>query len=145
MSQQDDSYEKVAKDLRATVKAINDILSILDANSRLVLGIFCEGLSATATRLEAIAAQRPQPVDDGCICKGNWRLILKETRHLIGRVFTGEIDDSAHTYFGLVDGQDDYYYGMIQHGTGKLRLLSCVGSFETHGYTVVPPPPEVKG
>ena len=71
----------------------------------------------------------------GCVCKGNWRLILSEVQHLIGRHY---LDHRGETFsfFGLVVGDDDYYYGMWQKGE-QLRLLSCVGSIEGHGYTLI--------
>lgn len=73
-------------------------------------------------------------MNDVCICKGNWRAIVKESEPLIGKRFRdnrGDIGD-IYTMFGIVHGGDDYYYGMF--GGGKLRLLSCVGSIEGHGF-----------
>lgn len=70
----------------------------------------------------------------GCICRGNWRAIVAETEKLIGRKYRGH-DGKKYTFFGIVHGGDDYYYGL--HRAGKLRLLSCVGSIEGHGYTPV--------
>lgn len=67
--------------------------------------------------------------------KDNWTLITAEERHRIGRKFK---DTRGHEYafFGLVDGYEDYYYGMYsaEHG---LRLLSCVGSIEGFGWAEV--------
>ena len=75
------------------------------------------------------AVQRP--VDDGCICSGNWRALVKEESHRIGQQFR---DGLGHEwiFFGLVHGDDDYYYGMWREG--KLSLLTCVGSIEGHGF-----------
>ena len=75
--------------------------------------------------------------DQGCICKGNWREIVKEWGGLIGKRFTDQTG-GEFTFFGIVHGDDDYYYGM--HGrtgkTSELRLLSCVGDLEQYGFTV---------
>ena len=68
-----------------------------------------------------------------CICKGNWRLLVKETEHLIGKRFRDDRGEE-YTFFGLVHGDDDYYYGM----KGKeLRLLSCVVNLETFGFELI--------
>ena len=72
--------------------------------------------------------------DIGCICKGNLRLIVQETQHLLGRYFLYR--DQKYKFFGVVIGEDDYYYGMISK-EGGMRLLSCVGYIEDFGYTLV--------
>jgi len=72
--------------------------------------------------------------DDACICKGNWRLIVSQTEHLLGKTFRRD-DGKEYWFFGVVHAEDDYYYGMW--GNGELRLLSCVGSIEGHGYKLV--------
>lgn len=69
--------------------------------------------------------------DADCICRGNWRAIVKETEPLIGKMFRDQRGDT-YRFFGIVHGYDDYYYGMF--GRGRLRLLSCVGSIEGHGF-----------
>jgi len=73
-----------------------------------------------------------------CVCEGNWRLILSEVQHLIDRKYTDH-KGRVFTFYGLVHGSDDYYYGMFAaddkpHGC---MLLSCVGSIEGHGYTLM--------
>jgi hypothetical protein len=70
-------------------------------------------------------------VDADCICQGNWRAIVKKTEALIGKRFLDQRGD-VYSFFGVVHGGDDYYYGMF--GGGKLQLLSCVGSIEGHGF-----------
>jgi len=72
--------------------------------------------------------------DGGCICHGNWRAIIKECEGLIGKRFHSD-DGDDYTFFGVVHGDDDYYYGMA--GKPGLRLLSCVGSIKGHGFTLV--------
>lgn len=71
----------------------------------------------------------------GCICAGNWREIVSETEALFGQRFLS-YDGHEFEYFGLVHGSDDYYFGMWSKEHG-LRLLSCVGSIEGHGYSRV--------
>lgn len=76
--------------------------------------------------------ERPAELStDECICRGNWRAIVKETEHLIDRKFLDRKHD-VWQFFGIVHGADDYYYGMNRKG--QLSLLSCVGSIEGHGY-----------
>ncbi len=72
--------------------------------------------------------------DTNCICKGNWRNIVSESLPLLGKRFT---DETGHeyTFYGVVHGEDDYYYGMCDDD-GCCYLLSCVGSLETHGYSI---------
>lgn len=69
--------------------------------------------------------------DDGCICRGNWRALVKEYEARIGRQY---IDDRGKrwTFFGLVWADDDLYYGMSRKG--KQQLLSCVGGIESYGF-----------
>jgi len=64
----------------------------------------------------------------------NWQSIVAECDQLIGREFVDKHGD-RYTLFGAVDGRDDYYYGMF--GPNGTKLLSCVGSLETHGYSLV--------
>lgn len=80
--------------------------------------------------------------DEGCICKGNWRAIVKESTPLLGKWFEG--DGHRWLFSGVVWGEDDLYYLMwrpvegLGHGTSL--MLSCVGSIKTHGYTACEPP-----
>ena len=74
----------------------------------------------------------PTNTGAGCICKGNWRLIVKETEHLLGKRFREERSGEEFTFFGLIHGEDDYYYGM--YGKSGLRQLSCVGNIEAFGF-----------
>jgi hypothetical protein len=73
-------------------------------------------------------------VSDECICKGNFRQIVTECESLIGTRFKDHFGESF-ILFGIVWGDDDFYYGMYDSVLG-IRLLSCVGSLEGHGYTV---------
>lgn len=75
--------------------------------------------------------------EPGCVCKGNWRLIVKEMESLVDRVYRNDRDGSLHRLFGVVDAFEDYYYGMSD-ADGKCLLLSCVGSIEGHGYILQP-------
>ena len=71
-----------------------------------------------------------------CICKGNWRDIVNETEHLLDKRFRDRKGDE-YTFFGIVHGSDDYYYGMWRREDHEMRLLSCVGSIEGHGFEPV--------
>lgn len=83
----------------------------------------------------------PEQQDDGCICKGNWRLIIKETQHLFGKQFRDSNGDEF-TFYGVVHSDDDYYYGMSGKSGG--RMLSCVGDLDGHGFELVPSPSQPK-
>lgn len=61
-----------------------------------------------------------------------WNQLVEEYEPLIGAQY--RCGEHTYTFFGLVHGGDDYYYGMWQHGTGKCELLSCVGAPESFGY-----------
>jgi hypothetical protein len=93
-------------------------------------------LGAALVGAEAECARLRQDAEN-CVCKGNWRTILSECESLIGNTFTRRDDGTIWHFFGLVDGGDDYYYGMSKLGGGGLALLSCVGSLEAHGYEPV--------
>ncbi len=72
-----------------------------------------------------------------CICEGNWRLIVADSEHLIGRLFRDQRTSEVWRYFGPVHGGDDYYYGMGKVGAPGYVLLSCVGNFESWGMELV--------
>lgn len=74
--------------------------------------------------------------DPGCICHGNWRNIVAECAPLLDKIFRDE-KGREFVFFGVVHSSEDYYYGMYSRSEGKLCLLSCVGSIEGHGYTLV--------
>ena len=65
----------------------------------------------------------------------NWKLLQEEYTDKYDSVYT---DDKGvdYLFFGLVEGADDYYYGMSNCQTGKVKLLSCVGHIEAFGYTL---------
>ena len=75
--------------------------------------------------------------DAKCICKGNWRLIIKKYEQLINRKYIEDRTGNEFIFFGLVHGGDDYYYGMWPIGSYKPQLLSCVGNIEAFGFTLV--------
>ena len=103
---------------------------LLDFMGPHAMALRCVDVARIALAL-APAAQGTAAQDDGCICKGNWRAIVKETEHLLDREFTDK-DGNLYTFYGIVHGSDDYYYGMIGK-TGR-ELLSCVGSIESYGF-----------
>ena len=91
--------------------------------------------TAELLRLAADELETATGGDESCVCKGNWRNILKRVESLIGREFLEERTGLTWHFFGLVHGDDDYYYGMFREG--KLCLSSCVGSLEGNGYTLI--------
>lgn len=72
----------------------------------------------------------------GCICGGNLRALVKEHEHLFDRVFKNE-KNQFFTFFGIVIGSDDYYYGLVRHSKGTVVLSSCVLRLENAGYELV--------
>tara|TARA_R110000823_G_scaffold201784_1_gene332655 strand:- start:21912 stop:22157 length:246 start_codon:yes stop_codon:yes gene_type:complete len=68
-----------------------------------------------------------------CICKGNWRLIVKEYEDLIGKMYL-DSKESCFRLSGILHAEDDYYYFMSGMD-GSYRLLSCVGSIEQMGFS----------
>ena len=80
--------------------------------------------------------------DDGCICHGNWRAIMKEMEPLIGERYRDR-NGNVLVFYGVVHGGDDYYYGMA--GPTGHELLSCVGSIEGYGYELLTPNAELNG
>lgn len=81
-------------------------------------------------------------IEEGCICHGNWRNIVKDNEARIGRRYQDRHGNTCR-FFGLVHSGDDYYYGMTNCNNGKLTLLSCVGSIEGFGYELIPIPSDL--
>lgn len=73
-------------------------------------------------------------IDSTCICEGNWRNIIGESRPLFGRKYKDRSDREC-TFIGVLDGEQDYYYTFM-YDDGTLARLSCVGSIESFGYTL---------
>ena len=77
-------------------------------------------------------------LDLNCICRGNWRAIVQENEHLIGKKFAyNDGYGTYHIFVGVMHGDDDYYYVMFEIASERCKFLSCVGSLETHGYELV--------
>jgi len=72
---------------------------------------------------------------DKCICKGNWRLLVKKYEPFLNKKYKNE-KGKVYTFFGLVHADEDYYFGMVSKN-GKMLLLSCVGDIEDFGYTLI--------
>lgn len=94
------------------------------------------GYMSTIERMQVVSMLRADAAE-GCICKGNWRKIVKESDPLIGKKYRDTRTGHEFIFFGVVHGGDDYYYGMWSKEHGQ-RLLSCVGSIDKgHGYEPV--------
>ena len=64
-------------------------------------------------------------------------LILEEEQKNFEYIYN---DDTGKCYrfIGVLIAEDDYYYSMMPcDGSGKLRLLSCVGSINSYGFEKV--------
>ena len=73
---------------------------------------------------------------DDCICDDNWKNIVKEYSNIIGRKFKDNHSKKIFSFFGIVHGDDDYYYGMCDN-ENKVVLVSCVGSLENMGFDLL--------
>jgi hypothetical protein len=70
-----------------------------------------------------------------CICEGNWRLIVAETEHLLGTTFINiDKPNEIYTLFGIVHGEDDFYYGMSRNADKAVRLVSCCMNLKVAGW-----------
>lgn len=90
--------------------------------------------ASVAQRRASVAELAARENERDCICKGNWRQIIKECEGLLGKKFRHR-SGSISTLYGVVHADDDYYYGMS--GDSGYLLLSCVGDLEAHGYTLI--------
>jgi hypothetical protein len=70
------------------------------------------------------------------VSDSNWDLLVEQYYSRITRLYEDE-KGKIWRFFGLVHSDDDYYYGMVTLGTGKLQLLSCAGNLESFGLTLV--------
>jgi hypothetical protein len=89
-------------------------------------GLWPDTIAFARALLSADASATPL-LDPECICRGNWRAIVKEYAGKIGKQYRrrGEV----WTFFGLVHTNDDYYYG-LSDASHRVLLSSCVGSLE---------------
>lgn len=71
---------------------------------------------------------------EACICRGNWRSIVKETEKYFGLWFKDEAG-KPWRLSGILWADDDFYYAFI----GPMRealYASCVGDLKTNGFTL---------
>lgn len=75
-------------------------------------------------------------MEEGCICHGNWRAIIKEVSPFFDKVFVDKGGQEYH-FLGVLHAEEDYYYAMhsMDNG-GHFVWLSCVGDLEGHGFTL---------
>jgi hypothetical protein len=68
--------------------------------------------------------------------KENWKVLVKETKQLIGKYFEDE-KDRKFKFIGLVYvSTGDYYYGMSNPVSG-LKLYSCMSNLTEYGFTQI--------
>lgn len=108
-----------------------------------VLAHYVRDLLNNYTALRDAPVPAVGAADAECICKGNWRAIVKESEPKLGRKYKADWGpdgkkDYEYTFFGIVHGSDDYYYGMVDKDN-KMRLLSCVGNIESFGFYEILP------
>lgn len=77
-----------------------------------------------------------------CICKGNWRSIVKSHEDLLDRTYRETRTGKLFCFVGIVHASDDYYYLMTR--AGECRLLTCVGYLDErgHGFELTDEPKE---
>ena len=92
-------------------------------------------LIAEQDRRAGLTTHSVGSLDPGCICFGNWRLIVKETEQLLDKKYIEERTGAEFTFIGVLHGSDDFYYAMWRKE--DLRLLSCVGAIESWGFKLV--------
>ena len=62
-----------------------------------------------------------------------WKDICDEYRQFFGKVFV-DTRGNRYRFFGMVDAEDDYYYGMSSIPGNTVHLLSCVGHLGENGH-----------
>ena len=64
-----------------------------------------------------------------CVCEGNWRNIIEDTDHLIGKIYY-DSNNVGWRFIGVLWAADDYYYTFRQKSGEKYKFVTCVMSFE---------------
>lgn len=139
-------FQRVASNCDAA-PTTDSLSAVKDAQARLsawcALGPFDsltwvgKNYSLAQAKSDVMVLDKARPIDPGCICRGNWRSIVKEYERLIGRQYRREVDSTLWTFFGLVHADDDYYYGMCNKS--GVTLVSCVGHLEGAGFELIEP------
>jgi len=65
-----------------------------------------------------------------------WDSIIKGYYPFLETKWLHDSDSKVYTFYGLVHGSDDYYYG-LSDDNGKCILVSCVGRLENMGFTLI--------
>ncbi len=97
-------------------------------------------LIAEQDRRAGLTTSSTCSLDPGCICFGNWRLIISEVESIFDKEYNCKHDGKTYRFIGVLHGSDDYYY-VMWHKDG-IHLLSCVDSIENFGFTLKPTEPE---
>ena len=59
----------------------------------------------------------------------NWVELIEQYETLIGREYRDCDTKEIYTFIGLIHGEADFYYGLIDENE-KLMMCSCVGDIE---------------
>jgi len=70
--------------------------------------------------------------NDACVCRGNWRELVREVKPLIGDRYKDE-KGKVWRLTGLMHAEDDFWYCLTRKR--RYKLLSCVTSIENYGFT----------
>lgn len=62
--------------------------------------------------------------------------LVEESDPLIGKEFIDN-NNKRYKFIGILVDKDDYYYVMYPSGGLGLKLLSCVGTLESHGFKLL--------
>ena len=72
--------------------------------------------------------------EEGCICQGNWRSLVKQYDPFIDKEFV--MEGKKYYFFGLVHGSDDYYFAMSNEES-HVSLYSCACNLEAYGFVLI--------
>ena len=143
-----EALQTLIKGYVSTLENARDRILMLGGQCDSLDDMDCTDIHLRAARAALAATDdAPLPVADGGWKYGdperrldNWTRILAKSEPLIGKLFRNHRGEEF-MFFGLVAGDDDYYYGMWSSHRKDLHLLSCVGDFDSWEYTLVPPAP----
>ena len=127
-------YALEAEQLKAEIVRLRAGLQLIADDTHRLMNEVARQTAASILGGKPVGAADQPNGATGCICKGNWRAIVKEMEPWLDKKFTDQ-HGQEWTFYGIVHGSDDYYYGVAR--AGETHLLSCVGALESYGYEPV--------